>query len=203
MMHKILLVDDQPLVSSSIKRMVEFRDEPFEVFEAGSGRGALELLHVQEIDLAVVDHDMPGMTGTELLEEIHKTYPETIRYMLTGQGTLDIAIQAINSGAISRFFTKPCLVEDLVASMHQSLEHKELMKMAKKLLNTVKKQSSELERLERDHPGITQVDFDDEGFIALEHDEVSVEELIGSLKSKQNNKSRNIRVHSLRRPNTK
>ena len=197
MMYKILLVDDQPLVSSSIKRMFEFRHEPFETFEAGSGREALQILRTQAIDLAIVDHDMPGMTGTELLAEIHKLYPEIIRYMLTGQGTLDIAIQAINTGAISRFFTKPCLVEDLVASMHQSLGHKDLMSMSKKLLDTAKKQHNELRRLEKEYPGIANVDFDEEGFIRIEHDDISVEELIGGLRSKSN-KTQDIKTRSLR-----
>jgi DNA-binding NtrC family response regulator len=182
--HTILLVDDEPYVRSSLQRGFEFRNEPFETLGAGSAREALVILEAKDVDLVIADQDMPGMSGTELLAEIHKAYPDTVRYMLTGQGTLDVAIQAINSGAISRFFTKPCIIADLAVSIRQSLEHKELMVAAKQLLQTVKKQSTELERLERQYPGITNVEIDDEGFITINHDDMSLEELLQELRRK-------------------
>jgi DNA-binding NtrC family response regulator len=182
--HTVLLVDDEPYVRSSLKRGFEFRNEPFEVLDAGSAREALVILEAKTVDLVIADQDMPGMLGTELLAEVHQKYPNTVRYMLTGQGTLDVAIQAINSGAISRFFTKPCIIADLAVSIRQSLEHKELMAAANQLLKTVKKQSTELETLEREHPGITEVAIDDEGFITIHHDEMSLEELLKDLRQK-------------------
>jgi DNA-binding NtrC family response regulator len=184
MKHTILIVDDEPYVRSSIKRGFEFRNEPFEILDVGSAREALVILEAKNIDLVIVDQDMPGMLGTELLAEIHQNYPTTVRYMLTGQGTLDVAITAINSGSISRFFTKPCIIADLAMSIRQSLEHKELMKAANQLLKTVKKQATELSRLESQHPGITNVEIDNEGFITINNDEMSLEELLHDLRCK-------------------
>jgi DNA-binding NtrC family response regulator len=184
MTHTVLLVDDEPYILSSLQRGFEFRNETFETLSASSAREALVILEAKDIDLVIADQDMPGMSGTELLAEIHKKYPDTVRYMLTGQGTLDVAIQAINSGAISRFFTKPCIIADLAVSIRQSLEHKELTAAAKQLLQTVKKQSTELERLERQHPGITDVKIDHEGFITAESDEMSLDELLQELRRK-------------------
>jgi DNA-binding NtrC family response regulator len=184
MEHTVLIVDDEPYIRSSLKRGFEFRNEPFEILDAGSAREALILLEAKRADLVIVDQDMPGMLGTDLLAEIYKKYPDTVRYMLTGQGTLDVAIKAINSGAISRFFTKPCIIADLAMSIRQSLEHKELMAAANQLLQTVKKQATELERLERQHPGITNVEIDHEGFITISNDEISLEELLHDLRCK-------------------
>jgi DNA-binding NtrC family response regulator len=182
--HTILIVDDEPYVRSSLKRGFELRNEPYTILDAGSAREALVILEAKTVDLVIADQDMPGMLGTELLAEVHTKYPDTVRYMLTGQGTLDVAIKAINSGAVSRFFTKPCIIVDLAASIRQSLEHKELMAAANQLLKTVKKQATELERLERQHPGITNVEMDHEGFITIINDDISIEELLYNLRCK-------------------
>jgi two-component system, probable response regulator PhcQ len=178
----VLLVDDEPHVLSSLRRGLH--EEPFEILCAHSAQEALVFLQAKPVDVVVSDQDMPGTPGTVFLAEVHKAYPDTIRFMLTGKATLDVAIEAVNSGAISRFLTKPCIVSDLAATIRQALQHKELMLAANHLLQTVKTQSSELARLEAQYPGITNVHTDSDGVIIAEHDDMSLDELLLKLRHK-------------------
>ncbi len=171
MAHRVLLVDDEPNVLMGLKRAL--RKEPYQIVTACSGKEALELLETTEIDVVVSDQEMPDMSGTELLSHVDKLYPDTMRFMLTGKATLDVVIQAINEGAITRFFTKPCNEVDLAITIRQALEHKDLMTQAWRLLNKVKNQNALLERLERESPGITQVEMDSNGVINLDEDDFS------------------------------
>jgi len=166
--HKVLLVDDEPNVLMGLQRAL--RKEPYEVLTAGSGKEGLALLNSTEIDVVVSDEDMPGMTGTEFLRQVHVSHPKTVRFMLTGKPSLDVAIKAINDGAISRFFTKPCNEVDLRVTIRQALQHKDLMNEAWQLLKKVKEQETILEQLERESPGITHVETDDRGAIVLDGD---------------------------------
>lgn len=176
----VLLVDDEPHVLSSLRRGLH--EEPFEILCAHSAKEALVFLQAKPVDVVVSDQDMPGTPGTVFLAEVHKSYPETIRFMLTGKATLDVAIEAVNSGAISRFLTKPCIASDLATTIHQALQYKELAAAANQLLHTVKKQSSELERLENQYPGITSVQTDSDGVIISDHDDISLDDLLFKLR---------------------
>jgi DNA-binding NtrC family response regulator len=178
----VLLVDDEPHVLSSLRRGLY--EEPFEILCAHSAQEALVFLQAKSVDVVVSDQDMPGTPGTVFLAEVHKSYPDTIRFMLTGKATLDVAIEAVNSGAISRFLTKPCIASDLASTIHQALQHKELMIAANHLLHTVKIQSSELSRLENEYPGITNVHTDSDGVIISEYDDTSLDDLLLKLRNK-------------------
>ncbi len=101
----LLLVDDEPNVPRSIRRAL--RHEGYNVFIANSGDTALELLRDQPIDIILSDHRMPGMTGAELLTEVSRSYPETVRIMLSGQADMNDVVQAVNEGSIYKFLTKP------------------------------------------------------------------------------------------------
>ena len=166
MSHKVLLVDDEPNILTALKRAL--RKEPYEVITAGSAKEALALLDECYVDVIVSDHDMPGMNGTQFLSMVSKSYPEIVRFILTGKATLDMAIEAINEGAISRFLTKPCNEVDLAVTIRQALQQKDLMAGARRLLRKVKQQSAFLELLERESPGITQVDRDARGNIIID-----------------------------------
>jgi len=166
MEHRVLLVDDEPNLLESLKRSL--RNEKYKILCANSALEALEILHREPVDVIVSDQEMPGMKGTELLARVFAMYPDTIRYILTGQATLDVAIQAINQGAISRFFIKPCSMIDLAVTIRHGLQQKELMVQAKRLLQKVHSQAAILDRMEQLNPEITQVKRDTEGAIVLE-----------------------------------
>ena len=140
MKHSILLVDDEPNVLEGLQRALCV--EPYRVLTANSGSQALKLLESATVDVVVADQDMPGMKGTDLLRQIRKRYPDTVRFMLTGNATLETAMSAINDGAISRFFTKPCNHADLAVSIQQGLQNKDLMTEAKRLMKEVRRLES-------------------------------------------------------------
>ncbi len=168
MQHKILLVDDEPNILMALQRAL--RKEPYRIFTALSGNEALSIFEKTLIDAVVSDQDMPGMSGTELLRQIHNSYPDTVCFMLTGKATLEVAIQAINEGAINRFFTKPCNNVDLAVTIRSALQQKDLMTEARRLLREFKQQSGLLEAIEEEYPGITQVKLDSSGAIVVDDD---------------------------------
>ncbi len=102
----ILCVDDEPAVLEGLSNLLRRR---YHVFTAKSGAEGLEVL-AREPKIAVVlsDMRMPGMNGAEFLEKARKLAPDAVRLLLTGQSTLENAIQAVNQGQIFRFLSKPC-----------------------------------------------------------------------------------------------
>lgn len=172
MQHKVLFVDDEPNVTKALKRALH--REPYEILSADSADEALEILERESVDVVVSDENMPGMTGCELLAVVHKKYPDTIRIILTGHASLDVAIRAINEGQIYRFFTKPWNDVDLAITIRQALQQKDLVEESRRLLKMVRHQSTILQELENTHPGLTSVRRDASGRILIEdeHDEL-------------------------------
>ena len=78
----ILCVDDEPGILSAVRRSL--RDEPCDVITAVSPEEALGWLAEIPIDLVISDQQMPGMTGTQLLELVRQRFPGTARVFLTG-----------------------------------------------------------------------------------------------------------------------
>lgn len=113
--HKILLVDDEPKVLSSLRRSL---GERFRLSCAGSGPEALALIESDGPFAAVVsDMRMPGMSGLDLLREMRRRVPETVRLVLSGHADFEAVVAAVNEGAVFRFHTKPVAPEVLTASL--------------------------------------------------------------------------------------
>jgi len=165
MNRKVLFVDDEPHVTDSLKRSL--RKEPYEVLSANSASEALKMLAREPVDVVVSDEKMPGMQGSEFLAQVCKLYPETVRIILTGHGSMEAAIRAINEGEIYRFLTKPCNEVDLAVTIRQALQLKDLKAISQRLLEKNKNQSAVLRELEKKHPGITKVERDSKGAIIL------------------------------------
>ncbi len=123
MKQSVLLVDDDRNIIDALKRM--FHREPYTIYAADSARTALDLLQGISVDVIVVDEQMPGMSGTELLQRIHQQYPALVAIMLTGKANLDVTLQAINKGEIYRFFTKPCNEIELAIAIREALKKAE------------------------------------------------------------------------------
>jgi len=165
-MKAILFVDDDPLVLDAAVRALH--KEPYELLGATSAEKALEILSERQVDVIVTDEQMPGMLGSELLSLVAKDYPDTMRIILTGHANVDAAVRAINEGQIYRFLIKPSHAAELAISIRQALEHKELLEMSRKLLKQNKVQSTLLQNLEKDHPGITRLNTDSSGTVILD-----------------------------------
>lgn len=162
----ILIVDDEPVVLTALVRMLAHED--YAIITAPGGAEGLELLSQQKVQLVLSDEKMPGMSGTEFLAQVRRRHPAAVRIMLTGKPSIDAAMQAVNRGEIYRFFTKPWDQEQLIVSIRHGLEKYEIEEENRMLLRTIKKQKTELELLEKQHPGITKVIRDADNAIIAE-----------------------------------
>ena len=176
MPHTVLLVDDEPNVLAGLRRAL--RKEGYEILCATSADEAFVFLQAKAVDVVLSDQNMPDMPGTVFLARVRRQFPATVRFMLTGEPTLDVAMKAINDGEISRFLTKPCNPVELAITIRQALQQKDLLELSKRLVCTVKRQSAILERLERQHPGITQGHCDADDPILAKADEMSIDEFL-------------------------
>lgn len=163
--NTILVVDDEEGVRNALARSL--RVEGYEVFKAEGAREGMELLATEHVDLIICDHKMPRMTGLEFLARVREDYPDTVRFMLTGQAEMDTVIAAINTGEVSRFVTKPWDDEDLKMMIRMALANLELARENRRLLGMVESQASHIKNLEDSHPGLMEVDRDSDGAIRI------------------------------------
>jgi len=166
MMHKILIVDDDPSINELLKDALS--SEPYYVFSAESAEEAMTTLDRELVDIVISDEKMPGMSGTEFLSIVRQKYPDTIRMILTGHASVDLAIRAINEVEIHHFFTKPCNVIEMAVTIRQILKERDLEKENRRQLEKGGHQSSSLEALEEQYPGITEVKRDATGAIIID-----------------------------------
>lgn len=117
---KLMVVDDEPDNLDLLYRT--FRRE-FHVFRAENGFEALELL-AREGEMAVIisDQRMPRMNGTEFLSRTVEHFPDTIRIVLTGYTDVEDLVEAINSGKVFKYITKPWSPEQLRSVVSQAAD---------------------------------------------------------------------------------
>lgn len=125
MRYKILIVDDEASNLRALERL--FRTE-YEVLTAGSGADALSLLEHHDMALLIADQRMPGMSGIELMQRTARLRPHMVRILLTGYTDVDSLIEAINSGRVYKYITKPWNNDDLLLTVARALEHYETLK---------------------------------------------------------------------------
>jgi two-component system, probable response regulator PhcQ len=135
----VLIVDDEPNVVEGLG--VVLRSEPYTVLTATSGRQALDLLERQSVDVIVTDEEMPGMRGSELLAQVRKLYPETMRLVLTGQASVHSAIRSINEAAVHRYLTKPCPPAVLKSAIAEAVQAKARLAVHARLVEVAREQS--------------------------------------------------------------
>ncbi|MDD4051795.1 MAG: response regulator [candidate division Zixibacteria bacterium] len=150
----ILLVDDSPSVLNALKRTFRLTGG-YRSITAESAREALDILQEESIDVLITDENMPEMAGTELLRIVRVMYPSVIKMMLTGRTDVEVAKDAINSGQIYRFFNKPWDDYELLLSVRQALQQKQLEEENARLRATVERQQEVLKGLEERNQGIT------------------------------------------------
>ena len=155
MNYKIMIVDDEPANLRTLERL--FRQD-YQVVTAPSGAEALALLEQHDVALLISDQRMPAMTGIELMMKTVALRPQMVKILLTGYTDVGALIDAINSGLVYRYLTKPWDNDDLRLTVSRALEHYEVMKskhilgMENQRLRARLKEISELaaERLHQD-----------------------------------------------------
>jgi DNA-binding NtrC family response regulator len=121
--HKILVVDDEHLIRWSLEQ--NLKKQGYEVLTAGSGEDALRLVREEAPDLVLLDIQLPGINGLEVLEKIKDQDDEIIVIMVTALGVLETAVKAMRSGAYD-YLNKPFNLDELAIVIRKALETGEL-----------------------------------------------------------------------------
>jgi len=150
MQHKILIVDDEQSILSTLKGSLE--DEGFSTVLASTGENALKIIDSQEIDLVLLDVWLPGKDGLEVLKEIKKTDPGTAVVIMTGHGTIDTAVKALKLGAMD-FIEKPLDLNKIIVTINNALRIKNLEEENAFL----RKKTSKEDEIIGDSPAITRL----------------------------------------------
>jgi len=152
-MANILVTDDNEAIRNALKDFLE-RDQ-HQITLAESGEKAVELLQDNIFDVAIVDLIMEGIDGMAVLKAIKDISPETEVIMITGYGTIPIAIQAMRLGAYD-FITKPFEFDELKLLIDRALEKREIT-IGMKVLQTHAKERKKFSNLIGSTPAIYKV----------------------------------------------
>ena len=126
----ILIIDDEKNIRSGLRSLLE--DENYEVREAADGETGLKLIKSEPVDLVISDLRLPGISGEEVVETVHKQYPAVPVIVLTGHGTVDNAVDCMRRGAYD-FLTKPLNFDRLLLLIQRSLDKRFLMRKQEEL----------------------------------------------------------------------
>ncbi len=119
----ILVVDDERNILKSLRGILE--DEGFVVREAATGRRALEEIAAAEPDLVLLDIWLPDQDGVEILKKIKEGRPALPVVMMSGHGTIEIAVRSTKLGAYD-FIEKPLSMEKTILTIRHALNQNEL-----------------------------------------------------------------------------
>jgi len=121
----LLVVDDDYEFRETLRN--RFARHGFEVQAAASGEEALGLAQRRHFDVAIFDIMMPGMNGLTLLTRFKETHPECEVILLTGQGSIETAVEAMKLGAYD-YLQKPFPLKELEAVASKASERRHLRK---------------------------------------------------------------------------
>ncbi len=141
---KILVVDDDPDVLVSVSLFLN--EYGYSTYPCNNAKDAIDKLANNGIDVVLTDIVMPGVSGIELLEEIHRLSPEVPVILMTAYADVDKAVEAIKKGAFD-FIIKPYKIEQLIHSIEKAYEYHRLVKMETDYKHILEELNMEIETL--------------------------------------------------------
>lgn len=135
--RSILVVDDEEVIRLSLSRAL--MQEGYRVEVAANPREALERMQANEFGLILSDIKMPGGSGLDLLQDVKRLSPKTVMIMLTGHGTIEMAVKAMKIGAFD-FISKPFSLAHISITVKNALEYRRLMVENEALRKVVRRQ---------------------------------------------------------------
>ena len=179
-MSTLLIVDDEPNVLSAMRRLclnaavLPAIPNP-SIVTFTSAADALDYLDAHEVDIVISDYRMPEIDGATFLARVKDRHPDSARIIMSACSDIDGIVRAVNHAGIFRFVSKPWSDPDLKATILEVLAHRRLLIENRELADEVRaqhdvilRQKIELERLERETPGITRVRWTEDGGVLLE-----------------------------------
>ncbi len=104
-MPRLLLVDDAPTLLSAVSEALDRAG--FDVVTARDGYEAAKIIEEQTFDIAVVDYDIPGPSGLDVLALVAVGSPDCVGILASGTLDLEIALRAVNHGSVAQVVRKP------------------------------------------------------------------------------------------------
>jgi DNA-binding NtrC family response regulator len=123
MRSTILVIDDEPNILTTVRRSLEL--EGYQVVVASGGAAGLAKLGEHDVDLALLDVMMPGETGLEVLPKLRAAKPELVVVMMSGNATIETAVNATKAGAHD-FIEKPLSGDKLLLTVQNALSYARL-----------------------------------------------------------------------------
>jgi signal transduction histidine kinase len=121
---RILIIDDEEIVRDTCTQILAKSN--YEIATASNGRDGLALLEEFHPDLALVDLKMPGISGFEVLDQIHAYDPTIVAIVITGFATVSSAVEAMKKGTYD-FLPKPFTPDELRMLIRRGLERRKLV----------------------------------------------------------------------------
>ena len=121
---RVLIVDDDARIRELIADGLS--QVEYECTEAETGEDASQALAEQEFELLLLDINMPGMSGMDLLPRVRAEHPDVAVIMLTGDDELATAVWAMREGA-SDYATKPVTLAEIIIRVENALSRRALV----------------------------------------------------------------------------
>lgn len=153
MKFNILVIDDEKNIREGLKIALE--DEGYNVLLAEDGKAGLQMALYDDVDLVITDLRLPYISGDEILKNIVSKMPSIPVIVLTGHGTVELAVKAMQIGAYD-FLTKPLELDRLFRLVKRALENRSLT-LQKKELETQLAQDTSLKDIIGKSPAIVKM----------------------------------------------
>jgi two-component system sensor histidine kinase/response regulator len=144
---KILIVDDETAQMKALCNTLQ--DHEYKTVGFSSAKAALEELKKTEFDLLLSDLMMPEMNGIELLQAAHKTHPNLVSIIMTGEGTIATAVEAMKSGALD-YILKPFKLSAILPVLERALAVRRLRLENIELARRVEERTVQLEEANKE-----------------------------------------------------
>lgn len=148
---RVILADDHPIFMSGLKQIIEEDDGIDIVGTAINGEKALELINEIKPDIAVLDIDMPKMTGLEVLKALNETKTKTNVVFLTVYASEDMFDEAMELGT-GGYVLKDCAVNDIVECIYKVYQGNYYISPT--ISNFVVTRRERMKKFENDNPTI-------------------------------------------------
>jgi signal transduction histidine kinase len=171
----ILIIDDDPSLRKTLADILKFKG--YATLAAKDGAEGLACMQENTVNLALIDLGLPDISGFDVLSRIKANHPSTVVIILTGNATVESAVEATNRGAFS-YLVKPYEIEQLLLQIKLAIEKQQADQEQETLLARLL-QSQKLESVGRLAAGIaheintpiqfisTNINFINESFIEL------------------------------------
>jgi signal transduction histidine kinase len=141
----VLIVDDDATLLDALSEALSLRMAPISVETCERASSALKKLSTEDFDAIISDIKMPGMDGLTFLGHVQENFPEIPTLLITGHGQLDLAVQALRSGAFD-LIQKPLDRDHMTAALRRAIETRRLRREVKESQEALLNHAAELEQ---------------------------------------------------------